>query len=376
MHHVAEKATSETSLQSKVKTDNAVHQLTHIWEELLAVRPITPDQNYFDLGGDSSLAVQMFAQIEKVFQVKLPVATLYEAPTIEELAQILRGDVAASGWSPLVAIQAAGSRPPFFCFHGAGGNVLLYRELSEHLGTDQPVYGLQSQGLDGSSEPLTRIPDMATLYIEEMRRVQPHGPYFLGGYCMGGTVAFEVAQQLQASGENVALLALFDTMNWSKIPLNVWSKTLYNLQKLFFHAASLARLGFSDQAKFLREKMSVLKTRIPVWRGVILAKLGRQATGAAADAILLGKIWQTNDRASWGYVPQPYPGAITDFRPAKQYLVFDKPDVKWNELARGGQQVVTLPVLPAGMLVEPFVGQLATALRKAMDDAMKNQKMS
>src|SRR2546429_7599070 len=122
-----------------VAGDDTTAQLTRIWQELLGVEPIGIDQNYFDLGGDSILAVQLFAQIEKVFQIKLPVATLFEAPTIEALAQILQREAPASGWSPLVAIQPNGSRPPFFCFHGAGGNVLIYRELARYLGPDQSV---------------------------------------------------------------------------------------------------------------------------------------------------------------------------------------------------------------------------------------------
>ena len=192
-------------------SDNTTKQLTQIWQEILGVDSITPDQNYFDLGGDSSVAVQLFAQIDKVFGVKLPLATLFDAPTIEELARVLRQEEAPAGWSPLVPIQTSGSRPPFFCIHGAGGNVLIYRELAERLGPDQPFYGLQAVGLDASRPPLTRIEDMATAYAKEIRRKQPHGPYFLGGYCMGGTVAYEIAQQLQAQGERVALLALFDT---------------------------------------------------------------------------------------------------------------------------------------------------------------------
>ena len=177
------------------------------------------------------------AEIETLLNRRLPLTTLYKAPTIEKLAQILRGEVSSPGWSPLVTIQPAGSRPPFFCIHGAGGNVLIYRDLSRHLGTDQPFYGLQSQGLDGSLPPLARIGDMAGLYVREIRRVQRHGPYFLGGYCMGGTIAFEVAQQLQAKGEQVALLALFDTMNWSKVPLpSFWGKGYYAGQRFVFHA--------------------------------------------------------------------------------------------------------------------------------------------
>jgi thioesterase domain-containing protein/acyl carrier protein len=350
--------------------DDTAQRLAHIWQEILGVYSISPDQNYFDLGGDSSLAVQMFAQIEKSFKVKLPLATLYEAPTIEELAKILRGETAASGWSPLVAIQVAGSRPPFFCMHGAGGTVLMYRDLSRHLGDDQPFYGLQSQGLDGSCPPLTKVEEMAALYVKEIRRVQPHGPYFLGGYCMGGTVAFEVAQQLYAEGEPVALLALFDTMNWHKIPLTIWSRGSHATQRLLFHAASFFSVDSSGKAKFLKEKLDTLKSRIPVWRGILLSRFSKGTGNIGSDSLVLGQIWQANDRASWNYIPKPFPGMVTDIRPAKQYKVFSKPDLKWERLAKGGQEVTVLPVNPATMLVEPFIDHLAVALRRSIDVAM------
>ena len=345
-------------------------QLTRIWQDILGVDSIAPDQNYFDLGGDSSLAVQMFAQIEKTFKIKLPLATLYEAPTIEELARILRGEAAASGWSPLVAIQVAGSRPPFFCMHGAGGTVLMYRDLSRHLGDDQPFYGLQSRGLDGSCAPLTTVEAMAALYVDEIRRVQPHGPYFLGGYCMGGTVAFEVAQQLQAEGEPVALLALFDTMNWHKIPLTIWSKSSHAIQRLFFHGTSLLSLDSAGKVKFFKEKLDTLKTRIPVWRGMLLSRFGKRSGDTVSSSLVLGQIWQANDRASWNYMPKRYPGMVMDIRPAKQYRVFSKPDLKWDQLAEGGQEVIVLPVNPAMMLVEPFVKHLAGAMQRSIDAAM------
>ena len=118
------------NLQRTQMEEDTENQLAGIWRELLGVESIGVDQNFFDLGGDSSLAVRMFAEIEKAFKVKLPLATLYETPTIEELGRVLRGETLTSGWSPLVAIQLAGSRPPLFCFHGAGGNVLIYRDLS------------------------------------------------------------------------------------------------------------------------------------------------------------------------------------------------------------------------------------------------------
>jgi len=365
-------ATAEMEAHSTSQNRNreVPEQLTRIWQEILGIDSISPDQNYFDLGGDSSLAVQMFAQIEKIFKIKLPLATLYDAPTIAELAKILRGEAAASGWSPLVAIQVAGPRPPFFCMHGAGGTVLMYRDLSRHLGDDQPFYGLQSQGLDGSCRPLSKVAEMAALYVKEIRRVQPHGPYFLGGYCMGGTVAFEVAQQLLAEGETVALLALFDTMNWHQIPLTIWSKGSHAAQRLLFHAASFFSVEFAGKTKFLKEKLAALKSRIPVWRGILLSRFDKRSRNTVSDSLVLGQIWQANDRASWNYVPKPFAGVVTDIRPAKQYRVFSKPDLKWDRLALAGQDVIVLPVNPAMMLVEPFVGHLAVALRRSIDTAM------
>src|SRR5579863_193004 len=362
--------TGLSTAQVRATEDTTARELTRIWQEQLGIDTITPDQNFFDLGGDSSLAVRIFSQIEKVFGVKLPLATLYEAPTIEELARILRGEVAASGWSPMVTVQPLGSRPPFFCMHGAGGTVLMYCELSQYLGSDQPFYGLQSQGLDGSCAPLTKIEEMAAAYVKEIRKVQPQGPYFIGGYCMGGTVAFEVAQQLQEQGESIALLALLDTMNWHKIPLNIWSRSSHASQRLFFHAASFLSLNTAGKAKFLQEKSAVLKSRIPVWRGMLLSRFSRSSEDSTSDALVLGKIWKSNDRASWAYLPKPYPGVLTDFRPKKQYLVFSKADLKWDGLAQG-VEVVILPVNPASMLVGPFVEHLANALRRAMDTAIQ-----
>jgi thioesterase domain-containing protein/acyl carrier protein len=345
-------------------------KLLRIWQEQLGVEGITPDQNFFDLGGDSSVAVRMFAEIEKVFGVKLPLATLYDAPTAAELAQIISGEAASTGWSPLVAIQTRGSRPPLFCMHGAGGTVLMYRELSRRLGEDQPFYGLQAQGLDGSSAPLTTIEEMAALYVKEIKKSQPRGPYFISGYCMGGTVAYEVAQRLQQQGQTVAMLALFDTMNWHEIPLHVWSKSWYWTQRILFHAGSFFGLDFAGKKQFFEEKLEVLGNRIPVWQGKLQALLGIRPDGVESHSLLLAHIWQLNDRASCNYIPKAFPGVITDIRPAKQYWMFDKPEYKWKRLAQGGESVIVLPVNPASMLVEPFVEHLARAVRQAMDEAI------
>jgi phthiocerol/phenolphthiocerol synthesis type-I polyketide synthase E len=365
---VAELATATTNHAQ----DATTRELARIWQQLLGVESVGVDQNYFDLGGDSVLAVHLFAEIETVFKVKLPLATLFEAPTIEELAGILRSEAPSNGWSPLVTIQDSGSRPAFFCVHGAGGNVLIYRELSENLGSDQPFYGLQSQGLDGAYPPLTRIEDMAALYVKAIRRRQAHGPYLIGGYCGGGLIAFEVAQQLRSEGEEIALLALLDTMNFSHIPpLSIWSRAYYSCERVWFHAANFMRLDFKGKVSFFREKIQVLRNRLPVWWGMLLGKFRKNPKATNSGSRVLGNIWSANDLACQRYVPKPFPGVVTDFRPLKQYRAFDKPDTKWDRLALQGQTVVVLPVYPAGMLLEPFVKHLAVALRKAIDGAIR-----
>lgn len=350
-------------------------QVTQIWESLLGVSPIAPDQNYFDLGGDSILAVQMFAQIERVLQVKLPVATLFEAPTIRDLVEILHRETPKFPRGSLVAIQTKGSRPPFYCMHGAGGNVLIYRELSEQLGEDQPFYGLQSLGLDGKVPPLTRIEDMAYAYVGEIRRLQPHGPYYVGGYCSGGTIAYEAARQLKALGEEVALVAMFDTFNWNKLPsLNFWQKTTMAFERVVFHVLNFVPLDGSEKTAFLKEKFQALGNRLPVWRAMLVDKFAGSAGDKKFESSLLGRIWTLNDQAAANYVPKPYAGTITDFRPRSRYRIFKRDDLKFDQLALEGQSIVELPIYPAGMLVQPFVRILADALRKSIDSSMKSHR--
>ncbi len=354
--------------------DQISRQLVQIWQQVLGVEPITLDQNYFDLGGDSSLAVKMFAQIDDAFKIKLPLATLYEAPTVGELAGILRGEISTSRWSCLVTIQPNGARPPFFCIHPHGGNVLAYRELSKQLGPDQPFFGLQSRGLDGSEEPFTRIEDMATLYVTEIRKVQPQGPYFLGGYCMGGAVAYEMACQLRAAGEEVALLALFDVMEFSKFArASFLQMSYYNCQRLLFHIFNLLQLDSDDRSRFLSEKLSSLRVRIPVWRARLKGKLRADTPQAstASEAMVLDRIWKANSEAHLNYRAKPYPGTVVDIRPCCQYRMLDHEQLKWDHLAQGGRKTIVLPVNPPAMLSDAFVKHLAQALRRCIDESIE-----
>jgi len=352
--------------------DETERPLQKIWESVLGVAPIGLNQNYFELGGTSILAVRLFGQIGKEFQRKLPLAVLFEAPTIALLAKHLREPEDDHDWSPLVAIQPLGSRPPFFCIHGGGGNVLIYRELSEHLGTNQPFYGLQAQGLDGERPYLDTIEAMAELYVKEIRRVQAHGPYYLGGYCMGGTVAYEMAQLLKAQGEEVALLALFDTMNWSSIPAdNTWRKLWQISQRLEYHVKNFLLLDAGEKKKFFAEKVKVLRSRTHVWRGILENKFSANTGETKSESRVLGEMWQINDRACVVYQAKPYDGVVTDFRPMRQYAKYRPAENDWNRLALGGLEIITLPVYPAGMLLEPFVKHLAEALKATISRTIR-----
>ena len=168
-----------------------------LWQRVLSLKAVLPDDDFFALGGHSMAAVQLFALIERELGVSAPLSALYDAPTPRSLVTRLtrRGDD-SNEWQSLVPINRSGSRYPLFLVHRAEGNVLLYRDLAAHLGSDQPVYGLQSAGLDGKTPIEGDFARVARRYIKEIQSVQSTGPYMLGGYCLGGTLALEMARQL------------------------------------------------------------------------------------------------------------------------------------------------------------------------------------
>jgi non-ribosomal peptide synthetase component F/thioesterase domain-containing protein/acyl carrier protein len=193
-------------------SDETERQIAKIWENIFDFHPIGVRDNFFEIGGYSLLAVRLFGEIERTFGKNLPLSVLLEAPTIEKLAKLLREETEPVPWSPLVTIQTGTSaKPPLFCIHGGGFNVLIYRDLALNLGSQQTVYGLQARGLDGNTPIRDRLEDIATDYIQQIQTIQPEGPYFLSGLSNGGNIALEMAQQLQKQGQKVALLAMFDT---------------------------------------------------------------------------------------------------------------------------------------------------------------------
>ncbi|HYX25875.1 MAG TPA: amino acid adenylation domain-containing protein, partial [Thermoanaerobaculia bacterium] len=183
--------------------------LLGIWESVFEQRPIGIHDDFLDLGGHSLLALRLVARLRRRFGRDLPLASFLSAGTIAGVADLLRQEGSAPAVSScLVAIQQDGTQTPFFCVHPGGGNVFCYTALAYHLGPDRPFYGLQARGREAGEEPLTAVAEMAALYLDAVRRAQPHGPYLLGGWSFGGLVAYEMAQRLTAAGEKVGVLAL------------------------------------------------------------------------------------------------------------------------------------------------------------------------
>jgi aspartate racemase len=322
-------------------TDELETNLSKIWCAVLTKDKIGIRDNFFDLGGHSLLAARLMHRIEQALGQRLPLAALLQSPTIETLAAVLRQEGSAS-WSSLVAIQPEGSRPPFFCVHGVGGNVVGFRDLARHLGPDQPFFALQPQGLDGKRPCLTGVPEMAENYIREIRRVQPQGPYHIGGYSFGGLVAYEMAQMLRMEGQEVDLLALFDTY-----PGKMESRTS-QLHKL-------TRLPMKEAALFLLKKgsfvMMTLRKRLE------LQMLPRP----------LRNVRQACAKAAGDYTIQPYDGEVTLFRvKEKSAGSLDDPYAIWWRVAAGGVDLREISGDHLSLLKEPQVRLLAEQLSDAL----------
>jgi thioesterase domain-containing protein/acyl carrier protein len=315
-------------------------QLVAIWERVLSRHPIGIIDNFFsELGGDSLQAVRIFAEVDKPLGKRLPLATLFEARTIEKLAQKISQEPSEQDWKPFVAIQLQGKNPPFFAIHGGDGNVLFYRELSEFLGKEQPFYGLQAQKLDGSPVSHTSLETTAAHYLEEIRNVQSRDPYLLGGYSFG-VVSYEIARELRAIGEEVALLVLFDTHNPANRPrARSWMELArYRIPRLLSRGVttegifefSAARIGGKFGAQLLKwnERCHSLATH-----------------GQSDPAKLLPlQIRMAHWRASLVYKPRPYAGKITLFRSLNQPIDFEvQSDLGMSTVALGGVEVHDVP---------------------------------
>jgi len=301
---------SQMEVPLVIPRDSIEMKLLHIWEDVLDIRPISVLDNFFQIGGQSLLALRLMARIEELFGEKLALATLFQRTTIEQLASLLRERHKPIHSSSLVGIQTKGSRRPFFCVHPAGGNILCYLELARNLGAEQPFYGFQARGLYEETTRFSDIETMATHYVEELLEFEPEGPYLLGGYSMGGVVAFEMAQQLRARGKTVDRLALFDTTAphpGQKLETSK-EKLMINFAREF--GLSIERLGLSSDAlSSLEPEQRIL---------YVLEEAKKQSLMPAAigdeHILRLWRMFETNFLAMRNYIPGIYKGHIALFK--------------------------------------------------------------
>ena len=327
--------------------------LVGIWESILATQPIGVNHDFFELGGHSLLAVRLMHRIEQVFGKKLPVAVLFQARTIEQLAVIVQQSGWQPAWASLVPVQVGGSKAPFFCVHGAGGVVIRFYDLARHLGPDQPVYGLQARGLDSRYSCDRRVEDMATHYLSEIRQVQPRGPYLLGGYSLGGMVALEMGQRLLEEGEKQVLVVLFDTF----CPRQAHEQV--SLQ-------DVAKAIRSSMHKFSRmsaveKRVHVSRTARTLWQGV------RRRTGHLRLPKALKQVRHACEQAASNYVPSVYQGRLLLFRSSHPPLAqFRDPHLGWGLYAAQGLQIHEIECDHDGILLEPQVQIVAEQLKKCL----------
>jgi amino acid adenylation domain-containing protein len=323
-------------------------QLTAIWERELDISPIGATDNFFDLGVTSILAATLFAAIEHELGSELPLGAIFQAPTIRALAQLLAGSGESSRWTSLIPIQTEGSRPPIFCIHGGAGTILHLAALSRRLGSDQPFYGLQSRGLYGGASPLTTVQEMATHYLSEMKQVWPKGPWYLGGYCFGSIVAFEIAQRLRAQGEEVKLLAVFNG------PSPVWIKRWGWHGNQPGWLAKHPRPPKPSSEQLRGSKLSTLKLRLGralrdprrFWTGLmwelseprtrLALALGRPIPEQLREKYFL----ELHSKAERAYSPTPFDGEMIVFYGEGLY---EDPALGWEGLATGGVDAFAVP---------------------------------
>jgi len=355
--------------------------LAELWRDLLHVEPIGVEDDFFELGGNSLQGAVLMNRLQEKLGQHVYTVALFDSPTIAGLAGHL-GEVCPETISRLfgpaslrenpesrirnpqeilVLLQPHGSRPPFFMVHPPGGIVVCYQPLARHLGREQPFYGIRSRGLHGEQDLPTRLEDMAAEYVAGIRRVQPAGPYHLGGWSMGGIVALEMAQQILAQGQQVGLLAFLDTTipagpaNGSYAEESIRSGQEYGLDLTL---DELRQLSPDEQLPYLwqhAQKLGVIEMDTPL-------SLVRQVLDD------LKRLFHLHVQLASDYAVRPYPGRITLFRPTDAPVaVPTSPDRGWTRLA--AVDVHFVPGQHHSMVKEPHVQGLAEQLRTSLRQA-------
>jgi amino acid adenylation domain-containing protein len=340
-------------------------RLARIWEDLLKVSPVSVTDNFFELGGHSLLAVRLMSQIRDRLGQQLALTVLFQGATIQDLALRLRQGTNDLPQSHLVALQPQGSLRPFFCVHPAGGNVMCYIDLAKHLGSDRPFYAFQASGLEGDQEPYRCLEDLAAHYVAALRERQPQGPYLLGGWSMGGVVAFEMAQQLRQQGVYDIDLMLIDSFasacgpsaavdTTERMPID-FGEAL-GLERSDLDVDYLSQLAPDAQLAYVLEQAQLAYLLAP---DVDLSQFRR-----------LFRVYQANVQCMRAYIPRRYAGSLTLLKADEQLFdAADSPTLGWDRLADEGVVTYVVPGNHFSLIKRPQVASLAERLRVCFDAA-------
>ncbi|MEV0146503.1 MULTISPECIES: amino acid adenylation domain-containing protein [unclassified Nonomuraea] len=342
--------------------DEVEARLATIYEEVLKVPAAGILDDFFELGGHSLSALRLAARIRQELGRSLPVATVLAAPTISALARVLRQPEDLAPPSHVVPLNPDGDRTPIFFIHALGGQVFRYHPLARRLGADQPVYAIAARGLVPGEEPHATLAEMADAYVADLLEVRPAGPYVLGGFCIGGNIALEVARRLRERGEEVPLVVLL----YANAEEPVASASLEDDTVLLFHALA----GGPEETLGL--DMAELAARPPEERLLAVMGAASAADRLAPDTAEVEQarrylaVFRANAHAVGGYRHEPYDGDVALFAPKRE-------DGSWSSVAKGRFAHVPIPEERVPILYEPLVAGAATEIRRWMDHGIPDQ---
>lgn len=337
--------------------------VANVWEEMLGFSPIGAEDDFFQLGGHSMLAVRAMGEIEKRVGHPVPLAALFQEPTVRHLASViadpaLRNPNGSASTSSLIKLQTTGEKPPLFCMHPAGGTVFCYRDLADHFAGERPVVGVQAVGVDGQRPPHETMKEMASHYASLIRSHTPNGPYHVCGWSLGGNIAYAVAAELDSLGVEVGTVALFDAGATPPEESLAESDLLPLLGALF---PNLEHLPLEELRQLSPEEQVTYFTERAVEAGLV------DGMELSASKHVFN-VFQKNVQAVHQHTSGTYGGEITLLRAAEQEktnALFDDPALGWGELAKS-VEVMMVPSDHNQMMSPPQVDALAEMLREAI----------
>ncbi len=356
--------------------------LVQVWAEVLGLSRVSAEDRFYELGGDSIKTLQLFSLIEQKLGKELPISIMFGDPSLAQMAEAIDEDSAELPKDPvLVPLNIEGTRPPVFFTHGVFGSLVWLTNILPFLDPDQPAYGLQSAGLQPDIEPDTTVDTMAARYVAAMRRVQPSGPYYIAGFCFGGIVAYEIARQLENSGEKIALLAIIDAFPSQEVDRK---RPLYDPLRLRIVRESVPYWIQSYKQfggwRFRERIKSMLGSGLDQQEDVNINTEGIEefdylADFTASEPENQHRITEINHRAGDQYIPQTYGGRLTLFCArlfGVNHALFGPVDPYrgWDKLARGGVAVRSVAGSHVGLLTNPYVSDLAAQLNDVIRSAM------